>query len=54
MLTARATGGELVSSEETSEVRWVLREGLDGYQMDRSMRLRIGHYLEHRAAPYLG
>jgi ADP-ribose pyrophosphatase YjhB (NUDIX family) len=28
--------------------------GLDSYSMDRSMRLRIGHYLEGRAVPYLG
>jgi hypothetical protein len=27
---------------------------LTGYSMDRSMRLRIGHYLEGRATPYLG
>ncbi len=54
VLTARATGGSPVPSEESSEVRWVAREDLDGYPMDRSMRLRIGHYLEGRATPYLG
>jgi len=54
VLTARATGGEPECSEESSEVRWVARKDLDGYSMDRSMRLRIGHYLEGRAAPYLG
>jgi ADP-ribose pyrophosphatase YjhB (NUDIX family) len=54
VLTARAAGGELTRNEESSEVRWVMREDLDGYQMDRSMRLRIGHYLEGRAMPYLG
>ena len=27
---------------------------LRGYSMDRSMRLRIGHYLEGWATPYLG
>ena len=53
-LTGRATGGEPASSEESSEVRWVPRAELDGYSMDRSMRLRIGHYLEGPAAPYLG
>jgi ADP-ribose pyrophosphatase YjhB (NUDIX family) len=54
VLTARATGGEPMRSEESSEVRWVARAELDGYSMDRSMRLRIGHFLEGRATPYLG
>ena len=54
VLTARATGGEPMRSEESSEVRWVPRVELGGYSMDRSMRLRIGHYLEGRATPYLG
>ncbi len=54
VLTARATGGEPTRSEESSEVRWVPRKDLGGYPMDRSMRLRIGHYLEGRATPYLG
>ena len=54
VLTARATGGELTPSVESSEVRWVPRAGLGGYSMDRSMRVRIGHYLEGRATPYLG
>src|SRR5690242_11447732 len=54
VLTARATGGEPTRSEESSEVRWVPRVELGGYAMDRSMRLRIGHYLEGRATPYLG
>ena len=35
-------------------MRWVPRADLGGYPMDRSMRLRIGHYLEGRAMPYLG
>ena len=54
VLTARATGGERARSEESSEVRWVPRVELGHYAMDRSMRLRIGHYLEGRAGPYLG
>lgn len=54
LLTARATGGAPTPSDESSEVRWVTRADLDGYAMDRSMRLRIGHYLEGRAGPYLG
>ena len=54
VLTARAVGGEPAPSEESTEVRWVARKDLDGYSMDQSMRLRIGHYLEGRATPYLG
>jgi 8-oxo-dGTP pyrophosphatase MutT (NUDIX family) len=54
VLTARAVGGEPTPSEESSEVRWVPRGEFGGYSMDRSMRLRIGHYLKGRAAPYLG
>lgn len=54
VLTGRVTGGELTRSEESSEVRWVARADIDGYPMDQSMRLRIGHYLEGRATPYLG
>jgi ADP-ribose pyrophosphatase YjhB (NUDIX family) len=54
VLTARATGGEPTGSEESSEVRWVPRVELGRYSMDRSMRLRIGHFLEGRATPYLG
>ena len=54
VLTARATGGQPATSAETSEVRWVPRAEVAGYQMDRSMRLRVQHYLEHRAQPYIG
>jgi ADP-ribose pyrophosphatase YjhB (NUDIX family) len=54
VLTAVATGGEPTPSSESSEVRWVPREDLAGYQVDRSMRLRIGHYLSGGDSPYLG
>jgi ADP-ribose pyrophosphatase YjhB (NUDIX family) len=55
LLTSVATGGEPTPSDESSEVRWVPREALAGYEMDRSMRMRIEHYLAGRASsPYLG
>ena len=54
LLTACATGGAPTPSSESSEVRWVPRESLGEYWMDRSMRLRIGHFLEGRVRPYLG
>jgi ADP-ribose pyrophosphatase YjhB (NUDIX family) len=54
VLTARATDGVPTPSFESSDVRWVPRASLDGYTMDRSMRMRLGHFLEGRAGPYLG
>ena len=54
LLTARATGGAPTPSDESSEVRWVQQGDLGTYSMDRSMRLRIGHFLDGRAGPYLG
>jgi 8-oxo-dGTP pyrophosphatase MutT (NUDIX family) len=55
LLTAVATGGQPTPSSESTEVRWVPREDLASYQMDRSMRLRLGHYLAGRSgSPYLG
>jgi 8-oxo-dGTP pyrophosphatase MutT (NUDIX family) len=55
LLTAAPTGGQPTPSSESSEVRWVPREDVAGYQMDRSMRLRIGHYLaDSGGSPYLG
>lgn len=53
VLTARAAGGQPTASSETSEVRWVPQAELAGYQMDRSMRLRVRHFSERRAQPYI-
>jgi ADP-ribose pyrophosphatase YjhB (NUDIX family) len=54
VLTARATGGEPTPSTETTEVRWVALDDIGPYQIDPAMRLRIRHYAEHRAQPYIG
>jgi len=54
VLTASAVSGTPTPSDESSEVAWVRRADLDGYSMDRSMRMRIGHYLQGRTTPYLG
>jgi ADP-ribose pyrophosphatase YjhB (NUDIX family) len=56
LLTATATGGQRTPSSESSEVRWVPREDLTDYQVDRSMRLRLEHFLAGRRSdsPYLG
>ena len=53
VLTAQPVGGNPTPSSETSAVRWVPTDQLGSYQMDRSMRLRVGHCLERRAAPYI-
>ena len=54
VLTARATGGQPTPSNETLQVRWVALADIGSYQMDRSMRLRVQHYVEHRDRPYIG
>ena len=53
LLTARPTGGTPTPSDESTEVRWVKASEVTHYEMDRSMRLRIEHYLDRRAAPIL-
>jgi 8-oxo-dGTP pyrophosphatase MutT (NUDIX family) len=52
--TARITGGELAISDESTELRFILREELDALPMHHTQRLRISHFLEHRDSPYLG
>ena len=55
LLTGVVTGGRPTPSSESSEVRWVPQKDVAGLQLDRSMRLRIEHYLAGRSAwPYLG
>jgi ADP-ribose pyrophosphatase YjhB (NUDIX family) len=51
VLTARAVSGKPTPSSESSEVRWVPASAISGYVMDRSMRLRINDYLDHRQSP---
>jgi ADP-ribose pyrophosphatase YjhB (NUDIX family) len=54
VLTAAAVGGTPTPSNESSEVRWVQRGELSNFQMDRSMAMRIAHYLAGRTSPHLG
>ncbi|HEY9468945.1 MAG TPA: NUDIX domain-containing protein [Propionibacteriaceae bacterium] len=51
---ARPTGGELQTSGESTEVRWVSCADLDDLAIHESMRLRIDHGYENRAQPYIG
>lgn len=43
--TARPLEGEPTPSDESKEVVWVPKNELGGYPMDRSMRLRVDHFL---------
>ena len=54
VLTARPISGEPTTSDESREVRWVPRDKLAGLQMDRSMRLRLEHYLADDGRPHIG
>lgn len=52
--TARPVGGELTTSSESRQVRWVDPAQLNHLDIHPSMRLRIDHALEERATPYIG
>lgn len=54
VFTAHATGGEPTPSTESREVHWVPVADIEALQMDQAMRLRLRHYRERRATPYLG
>ena len=51
---ARFLGGELRSSDESTEVRWVAPEQLKDLEIHRTTRLRLEHFLARPDAPYLG
>ncbi len=51
---AKLVGGEARTSEESIEVDWVEPADLDRRQIHPSMRMRIQHYLDRRASPYIG
>ena len=53
LLTGRPVGGTPTPSDESTEVRWVKPSEVIGYNMDRSMLMRIEHYLDRPAAPVL-
>lgn len=53
LLTARPISGQPTPSDESSEVHWVSPDDAESLQMDRSMRLRLAHFLEHRDTPVI-
>ncbi|MEV4104167.1 NUDIX domain-containing protein [Nonomuraea sp. NPDC049649] len=54
VLTGRAVSGQPTPSSESREVRWVPRDQVAGLKMDRSMRMRIEHYLTGTGLPHIG
>ncbi len=50
----RPVGGEPTPSDETSDVTYFAPDELDQVAIHPSIRLRIDHYLDRRAEPYLG
>ncbi|MGW6009726.1 NUDIX domain-containing protein [Streptomyces sp. NPDC055210] len=51
---ARLLGGELAISDESTELRWIAPDELQDLPMHHTQRLRLDHFLEGRAVPYLG
>jgi 8-oxo-dGTP pyrophosphatase MutT (NUDIX family) len=51
---AEYVSGEPTASDETPKVRWIEPGEIDGLTMDRSMRLRISHFLDGSGKPHLG
>ncbi|MBL7255949.1 NUDIX domain-containing protein [Paractinoplanes lichenicola] len=45
VFAARAIGGTLSTSSETTDVRWVPTSEIDSLPMDRSMRKRLDHFM---------
>jgi len=52
--TCRIVGGELRTSEESSELAFFTQQEIEQLNMHASIRLRIKHYLENRAQPVIG
>lgn len=52
--TARVVGGQLASSDESTEFRFIDPAELDSLAIHHTQRLRIRHYLERRTSPHLG
>jgi ADP-ribose pyrophosphatase YjhB (NUDIX family) len=49
----RLVGGQLATSEESTEVGFFTPDEIQAMPMHESIRLRIRHYLEHRAQPVI-
>lgn len=47
-------GGDLRIDDESTDIKWASMDEVDSLNIHPSMRLRISHYREKRATPYLG
>jgi ADP-ribose pyrophosphatase YjhB (NUDIX family) len=54
VFTARPIGGDPTPSHESREVRWVSPDEVASLPMDRSMWMRLAHYLAGSGTPHLG
>ena len=54
VFAARPIGGSLTTSDETPEVRWVRVSEIESLPMDRSMRVRLDHFLATPQDVHLG
>jgi 8-oxo-dGTP pyrophosphatase MutT (NUDIX family) len=54
VFVARPIGGILTPSDESTQVQWTPAQAVAGLQLDRSMRMRIEHYLASPGKPHLG
>lgn len=54
VFTAYPLGGKPTPSDESREVHWVAPDRIPSLAMDRSMRMRIDHFLAGNENPYLG
>ncbi|MFF4382011.1 NUDIX domain-containing protein [Kitasatospora sp. NPDC001547] len=52
--TARITGGDLRISGESTDLRFIAPSDIEELPMHHTQRLRLQHFLERRAIPYLG
>lgn len=52
--SARLLGGTLRASDESTEVAWITPESLEKLPIHDTTRLRLQHFLERRASPYVG
>lgn len=54
VFTARPVGGRPTTSAESKEVRWVRPGEIGSLPMDRSMRMRLDHYLTPSQEIHIG
>jgi ADP-ribose pyrophosphatase YjhB (NUDIX family) len=52
--SARLLGGTLRASDESTEAAWITPESLEKMPIHDTTRLRLQHFLERRARPYVG